>query len=102
MMIHKLVNLSAALAIVLSLSAAPVLTATGTALAAGPSLGVTLTASSANPAHPDDTITYTATITNSGDQNANNVQLSTTPDGNTSLVSGSVHSSPIARPDSYN
>lgn len=47
-------------------------------------------------ADPGDTLEYTTTITNTGDQNADSVLFSLTPDPNTTLVSGSVQISPLA------
>jgi uncharacterized repeat protein (TIGR01451 family) len=78
---------------------------------AAPSVSVTLGATNTSTngdtkAEPGDTITYTATITNNGvvspTDDATGVGFTDTPDGNTTLVSGSVESTPIARPDFYN
>lgn len=52
-------------------------------------------------ADPGDTIRYTVTISNSGDMTATSSNLNDTVDANTSLVVGSVKSTPIARNDSY-
>jgi uncharacterized repeat protein (TIGR01451 family) len=52
-------------------------------------------------AREGDTITYTVTITNNGTTDANDVILTDPTPGNTTLVSGSINTSPIARNDSY-
>ena len=52
-------------------------------------------------ANPGDTLTYTVKITNSGTTDATGVVFSDTPDGNTTLVPGSVTSTPIAVDDTY-
>ncbi|MCB1753396.1 MAG: cadherin-like domain-containing protein [Gammaproteobacteria bacterium] len=52
-------------------------------------------------ADPGDTIRYTVTITNSGDMATANSNLNDTIDAHTSLVAGSIKSTPIARNDSY-
>ncbi len=52
-------------------------------------------------ANPGDTLTYTVTITNSGSTDATGVVFSDMPDANTTLVPGSVTTSPIAINDSY-
>jgi hypothetical protein len=54
-----------------------------------------------NIANPGDTLTYTVTITNSGSTDATDVVFSDTPDANTTVVPGSVTSTPIAIDDSY-
>jgi hypothetical protein len=55
---------------------------------------------------PGGTINYTASITNNGAaspaDDATNVNYSAALDGNTTLVAGSVHASPIAFNDTYN
>ncbi|OLE53202.1 MAG: hypothetical protein AUG51_14295 [Acidobacteria bacterium 13_1_20CM_3_53_8] len=51
---------------------------------------------------PGQTITYTATITNTGSSDATGMAFSDTPDANTTLVNGSVHASPVATNDTYN
>jgi hypothetical protein len=102
-MTPKLMRWVAVVAVIVSLGGN--LAATASPVHAAPSLSATFSASWANqpgPAHPDDTITYTATITNTGSSDATGMQLADTSDGNTTLVPNSVHSSPIARPDSYN
>ena len=53
-------------------------------------------------AEPGQTITYTVTITNTGDADATGVTFSDTVDPNTSLVPTSVQTQPIAVADSYN
>src|SRR5205085_7101535 len=50
---------------------------------------------------PGQTITYTATITNTGSTDATGAAFSDTPDANTTLVNGSVHASPVTGNDSY-
>ena len=52
-------------------------------------------------ADPGDTLRYTVILTNSGDTDALNVNFSDTIDTNTTLVTGSVKSSPIGRNDNY-
>lgn len=52
-------------------------------------------------ADPGDTIHYTAAITQSGTTNAHNVNFSDTIDFNTTLLPGSIWTTPIARNDSY-
>jgi uncharacterized repeat protein (TIGR01451 family) len=52
-------------------------------------------------ADPGDTLMYTVTITNTGDADATNVMFSDTIDANTTLVMGSVTTSPIAVNDTY-
>jgi uncharacterized repeat protein (TIGR01451 family) len=64
-------------------------------------LGMSSSPSSLTTLHPDDTIAYSATITNTGSSSASNVSFNDTPDGNSTLVPGSVHTTPIAVPDSY-
>ena len=51
---------------------------------------------------PGGTIMYTIEITNTGDANATNVNLTDTIDPNTTLVAGSVVAGPIAVNDNYN
>ena len=53
-------------------------------------------------AEPGQTVTYTVTITNTGDADATGVMFSDSVDTNTSLVNGSVKTQPIAVADSYN
>lgn len=48
-----------------------------------------------------DTIRYTTTITNSGDEAAQDMQLDATLDVNTALVAGSLNISPLAIDDAY-
>jgi hypothetical protein len=52
-------------------------------------------------ANPGDTIKYTVTITNSGSTDATGVTFSDTPDANTTVVPGSVSTTPVAIDDSY-
>jgi hypothetical protein len=52
-------------------------------------------------ANPGDTLTYTVKITNSGSTDATGVVFNDTPDANTTLVPGSVTTTPIAIDDSY-
>jgi uncharacterized repeat protein (TIGR01451 family) len=52
-----------------------------------------------NIADPGDSLHYTTSITNSGTTNAANAQFSDTIDAHTTLVAGSVKTSPIARND---
>jgi len=53
-------------------------------------------------ADPGDTLRYTITITNSGNMDAIGISLSDTIDNNTTLVPGSIKTTPIALDDSYN
>jgi hypothetical protein len=53
-------------------------------------------------AEPGQVITYTVTITNTGDADATGVTFSDTVDPNTTLVPGSVQTQPVAVADSYN
>jgi uncharacterized repeat protein (TIGR01451 family) len=53
-------------------------------------------------ADPGDTITYTITITNSGNMDATGMSFSDTIDPNTTLVGGSLKTTPLALDDSYN
>jgi hypothetical protein len=48
-----------------------------------------------------ETIRYTTTMTNAGDQTAQNAQLDATLDVNTALVAGSLNISPLAIDDAY-
>ncbi len=50
---------------------------------------------------PGDTLEYTVAITNTGDMDATNVQFTDTIDINTTLVAGSIMTTPIAFPDSF-
>lgn len=52
-------------------------------------------------ANPDDQLTYTTTIKNTGTGDANNVNLTAPAPTNTTLVSGSVKTSALARNDAY-
>ncbi|MEZ4519821.1 MAG: DUF11 domain-containing protein [Chloroflexota bacterium] len=52
-------------------------------------------------ADPGYTLRYTITITNVGNLDATDVYFSDTIDANTTLVGGSVSTTPIARNDSY-
>ncbi|KAA3663384.1 MAG: DUF11 domain-containing protein, partial [Chloroflexi bacterium] len=54
-----------------------------------------------NVADPGDTIRYTVNLLNSGTMDATNVDFTDTIDANTTLVAGSVKTTPIARHDSY-
>jgi large repetitive protein len=54
-----------------------------------------------NVANPGDTLKYTVTITNSGSTDATGVTFNDTPDPNTTLVPGSVATTPLAIADSY-
>src|SRR5205823_4518706 len=49
-----------------------------------------------------DTLTYTVTVSNTGNMDATGVALTDTIDPNTTLVAGSLNSSPVAAPDTYN
>ncbi len=53
-------------------------------------------------ADPGDTITYTVIISNSGNADATGVSYSDTIDGNSTLVPGSVKTTPVAVDDDYN
>lgn len=48
---------------------------------------------------PGDTITYTVTVTNTGDANATGVQFTDSVDPNTTLDAASITTTPIANPD---
>ncbi len=50
---------------------------------------------------PGDTLRYTVTLTNAGSTNATDVVYRDTIDANTTMVAGSVRTTPIARHDSY-
>ena len=54
-----------------------------------------------NKADPGDTLRYTVIMTNSGTMDAVNVDFADTIDSNTTLVGGSVKTTPIARHDTY-
>jgi large repetitive protein len=54
-----------------------------------------------NIANPGDTIRYTVVITNSGTTDATGVMFNDTPDANTTVVPGSVFTTPVAIDDSY-
>src|SRR3954469_11942226 len=53
-------------------------------------------------AEPGQTVTYTVTITNTGDADATGVTFNDSVDTNTTLVPGSVNTQPIAIADAYN
>jgi hypothetical protein len=53
-------------------------------------------------AEPGQTVTYTVTITNTGDADATGVTFNDSVDTNTTLVPGSVNTQPIAIADTYN
>jgi uncharacterized repeat protein (TIGR01451 family) len=53
-------------------------------------------------ADPGDTIRYTITITNNGNMDAAAVSYSDTIDGNSTLVGGSLKTTPLALDDAYN
>jgi uncharacterized repeat protein (TIGR01451 family) len=59
------------------------------------------TATPDGKADPGQTITYTVTITNNGTTDATGVVFTDSVDTNTSLVAGSVQTTPIANPDAY-
>src|SRR6266850_6348782 len=73
--------------------AAPVITATKTATFPDPDGN--------GKAEPGDTISYTVTISNTGTADATGVTFDDNPDPNTTLVPGSIKSSPVAVNDSY-
>ncbi|MFL6333834.1 MAG: beta strand repeat-containing protein [Pyrinomonadaceae bacterium] len=52
-------------------------------------------------AEPGQTVTYTVTITNTGDTDATGVTFTDSMDANTTLVATSVQTQPIAVPDAY-
>lgn len=54
-----------------------------------------------NAADLGDVLRYTIIVTNSGTTDADNVMLNDTIDANTTLVPGSIRTTPIARNDSY-
>lgn len=66
----------------------------------GPSIGATKE-DSPGSVQPGGTITYTVTITNSGDEDATGVAFDDTIDGNTTLTPGSIKTTPLARNDIY-
>ncbi|MCH8241892.1 MAG: DUF11 domain-containing protein [Planctomycetes bacterium] len=53
-------------------------------------------------ADPGDTITYTVIISNTGNMDATDVSFSDTIDANSTLVGGSVKTTPLALDDNYN
>jgi hypothetical protein len=57
---------------------------------------------SVQPVGPTDTINYTVTITNNGSNDALGVLLSDMIDPNTTLVPGSIQSTPLANADTFN
>ncbi|HEX8634975.1 MAG TPA: Calx-beta domain-containing protein [Pyrinomonadaceae bacterium] len=56
----------------------------------------------AQPVGPTNTINYTVTITNNGTTDALNVLLTDQIDSNTTLIPGSIQSTPLANPDTFN
>ncbi|HYY56761.1 MAG TPA: DUF11 domain-containing protein, partial [Pyrinomonadaceae bacterium] len=52
-------------------------------------------------ANPGDTLRYTVTITNTGGMDATGLTFNDTPDNNTTVVPGSVKTTPIAGDDTY-
>ncbi|HZH30825.1 MAG TPA: Calx-beta domain-containing protein [Pyrinomonadaceae bacterium] len=74
--------------------------------AAVSAVGITATKTdnrtAAQPVGPTDTINYTVTITNNGTSDATGVAFTDTIDSNTTLVPGSIQSTPLANPDTYN
>jgi hypothetical protein len=60
------------------------------------------TATPDGKAEPGQTVTYTVTISNTGDADATGVQFTDSVDTHTTLVPGSVNTQPIALPDTYN
>src|SRR5512138_1301906 len=58
-------------------------------------------ADSSGSATPGDTLRYTITIQNTGNSDATNSVFNDTIDNNTSFVSGSLQTTPLARDDSY-
>jgi hypothetical protein len=54
-----------------------------------------------NVANPGDTLRYTVTITNTGSVDATGLTFNDTPDANTTIVPGSVMTTPIAADDTY-
>jgi len=73
--------------------AAPIITATKTATFPDPDGN--------GKAEPGDTISYTVIINNTGTADATGVTFDDNPDPNTTLVPGSIKSSPVAVNDSY-
>jgi uncharacterized repeat protein (TIGR01451 family) len=73
--------------------AAPIITATKTATFPDPDGN--------GKAEPGDTISYTVVISNTGTADATGVTFDDNPDPNTTLVPGSIQSSPVAVNDSY-
>ena len=76
-------------------------------LAVAPIISATKTDSFADgdgdlKAEPGEIITYSITLTNTGPDPALNLTLNDTVDPNTTIVGGSVHSTPIASNDAYN
>ena len=60
------------------------------------------TATPDGKAEPGQTITYTVTISNTGNADATGVQFTDSVDPHTSLVASSIQTQPIAAPDTYN
>lgn len=104
MLSSRLVRLLGAVSLVVSLGAsmAPAALVASAALASGPNLSTsTISSNPLGTVNPDSTITYTATINNTGEADAKNVKLTSTADGNSTMVSGSERESPVAVDDTY-
>jgi uncharacterized repeat protein (TIGR01451 family) len=102
----KAVRLLGAATLILSClsTAVPVLSGDAVALAnpGGPNLSTSsISSSPLGTVNPDSTITYTATVTNSGNADATNTTLTSTADSNTAMVPGSEAESPVAVSDTY-
>lgn len=73
-----------------------------TAAAVGITATKTDNRTASQPVGPTDTINYTVTITNNGSTDALGVIFTDSIDSNTTLVPGSIQSTPIANPDTFN
>ena len=67
-----------------------------------PVITVTKTDNTSARVSPGDTITYTITVSNTGDAPATNVEFTDAAPANTTLVANSLKISPLARDDAYN
>ncbi|MDY6950284.1 MAG: Ig-like domain-containing protein [Thermodesulfobacteriota bacterium] len=92
LMMALLASLAIAVGLPLDTEAAPI--------PPGPNIGATKE-DSPGSVEPGDTVTYTVTITNTGDEDATGVAFDDTIDGKTTLTPGSIKTTPLARNDTY-